>query len=168
MNAFVNAQFSYYPLTWMFHSRKVNNKINKLHERYLRIVHNNNTSTYEELLETDNSISDGFRNVQAFSIELYKVVNGFLPDIMEDVFPLNENLCCNTRNKRTFHSRDIRAAHFGSENLAPKGCELVPEEIKKSESVAPIKNMIKKWTPANCSCRLYIYIYIYIFQVSFV
>ena len=40
MNAFFNAQFSYCPLTSMFHSGKVNNKINKLHERCLQIVHN--------------------------------------------------------------------------------------------------------------------------------
>ena len=32
MNAFFNAQFSYCPLTWMFHSRKLNNKNNKLYE----------------------------------------------------------------------------------------------------------------------------------------
>ena len=103
MNAFFNAQFSYCPLTWMFHSRKLNNKINKLHERCLRIVYNNNTSTYEELLETDNSVSVHFQNVQALTIELYMVVNRFSPDIMKDVFPLNENSFYNTRNKRTFH-----------------------------------------------------------------
>ena len=103
MNAFFNAQFSYCPLTWMFHSRKLNNKINKLHERCLRIVYNNNTSTYEELLETDNSVSVHFQNVLALTIELYMVVNRFSPDIMKDVFPLNENSFYNTRNKRTFH-----------------------------------------------------------------
>ena len=147
MNAFFNAQFSYCPLTWMFHSRKLNNKINKLHERCLRIVYNNNTSTYEELLETDNSVSVHFRNVQALAIELYKVVNGFSPDIMKDVFPLSENFCYNIRNKRTFYSRHIRTVHFGSEtlsHLAPKIWELVPEEIKKLESVASFKNAIKK------------------------
>ena len=103
MNAFFNSRFSYCPLTWMFHSRKLNNKINKLHERCLRIVYNNNTSTYEELLETDNSVSVHFQNVQALTIELYMVVNRFSPDIMKDVFPLNENSFYNTRNKRTFH-----------------------------------------------------------------
>ena len=146
MNAFFNAQFSYCPLTWMFHSRELNNKINKLHERCLRIVYNNSTSTYEELLEADNSVSVHFRNVQAFAIELYKVVNGFSPDIMKDVFPLNENSFYNTRNKRTFHSRHIGTVHFGSEtlsHLAPKIWELVPEEIKKLESVASFKNAIK-------------------------
>ena len=86
MNAFFNAHFSYCPLTWMFHSRKLDNKINKLHEGCLRIVYNNNTSTYEELLETDNSVSVHFRNVQSLAIELYKVVNRFSPDIMKEIF----------------------------------------------------------------------------------
>ena len=150
----------------MFHSRKLNNKINKLHERCLRIVYNNNTSTYEELQEADNSVSVHFRIVQA--IELYKVVNGFSPDIMKDVFPLNANSFYNTKNKRTFHSRHIRTVHFRSEtlsHLAPKIWELVLEEIKKLEPVTSFKNAIKKWKPANCLCRLF---RTYIFQVGFV
>ena len=73
MNAFFNVQFSYCPLTWMFHSRKLNNKISKLHERCLRIVYNNNTSSYEDLLEIDNSVSIYIRNLQALAIELYKI-----------------------------------------------------------------------------------------------
>ena len=38
LNAFFNAQFSYCPLNWMFHGRKLNNKIRKLHKRYLQTV----------------------------------------------------------------------------------------------------------------------------------
>ena len=38
MKTFVYPQFNYCPLTWMFHSRQLNTKINKLHERALRIV----------------------------------------------------------------------------------------------------------------------------------
>ena len=168
MSVFLNAQFSYCPLTWMFHSRKLNNKINKLHERCLGIVYNNNTSMYEELLETENSISVHFRNVQALAIELYKVMNRFSPDIMKDVLPPNANSFYNARNKRKFHSRHIRTVHFGSEtlsHLAPKIWELVPEEIKKLEPVVSFKNAIKKWKPANCPYRL---CGTYIFQVGFV
>ena len=40
MNSFFNSQFNYCPLVWMFHSRSINNKINRLHERVLRIVYN--------------------------------------------------------------------------------------------------------------------------------
>ena len=56
MKAFFSGQFSYCPLIWMFHSRKVNNEINKLHERCLQMIYGDNKSCFEELLET-NSVS---------------------------------------------------------------------------------------------------------------
>ena len=39
MKAFINLQFGYYPLIWMFHNRTLNNGINRIHERALRIVY---------------------------------------------------------------------------------------------------------------------------------
>ena len=50
MKAFIESQFSYCLLIWMFHSRGVNNKINHLHERLLRIVYKDNISLFEDLL----------------------------------------------------------------------------------------------------------------------
>ena len=47
MKAFIESQFGYCPLIWMFHSRKLNNKINKLHERALRLVYKDQDSTFE-------------------------------------------------------------------------------------------------------------------------
>ena len=41
MKTFIESIFNYCPLTWMFHSRKLNNRINKLHERPLKIVYKN-------------------------------------------------------------------------------------------------------------------------------
>ena len=43
MKAFIDSQFNYCPLIWMFHSRQLNTKINKLHEIALRIVHEDPT-----------------------------------------------------------------------------------------------------------------------------
>ena len=156
MKAFFMAQFSYCPLTWMFHSRKLNNESNKLHERFLRIVYSENIS-FEKLLEIDNSVSVHHRNIQVLATELYKIVNGLSPEIMKEVFPFNENTSYNTRNKRKFHSRAIKSVVFGSEmlsHLAPKIWELVPVEIKNVESVASFNRAIKKWKPINCPCRL--------------
>ena len=50
MKAVINSQFGYCPLVWMFHSRTLNNRINKIHERALRMVYNDNISTFDELL----------------------------------------------------------------------------------------------------------------------
>ena len=38
MKTFIESQFNYCPLTWMFHSRQLNSKINKLHERALDVI----------------------------------------------------------------------------------------------------------------------------------
>ena len=54
MKTFIQSQFNYGSLTWMFHSRILNNKINKLHERALRLVYKNENLTFQDLLELDN------------------------------------------------------------------------------------------------------------------
>ena len=52
----ITCQFSYYSLIWMFHSRNLNNKINQIHERALKLVYQNNLS-FPELLDLDNSVT---------------------------------------------------------------------------------------------------------------
>ena len=50
MKAVINSQFGHCPLVWMFHNRTLNNRINKIHERALCMVYNDNISTFDELL----------------------------------------------------------------------------------------------------------------------
>ena len=40
VNAFYYSQFNYCQLVWMRHNRTNNNKINRLHERCLRLIYN--------------------------------------------------------------------------------------------------------------------------------
>ena len=51
--AFIESQFKYCPLVWMFHGRKINDKINKLHERALWIVYKDTITSFEEFLVKD-------------------------------------------------------------------------------------------------------------------
>ena len=70
MNAFFTSQFSYCPLVWICHSRTNNNKINRLHERCLRIVYNDKESSFNDLLEKDGSVSIQMRNTQILATEM--------------------------------------------------------------------------------------------------
>ena len=67
MNAFFISQFNYCPLAWMFHSRKLINKINRLHKRCLRITYSESSSTFEQLLTKGNSVSIHDRNLQVLN-----------------------------------------------------------------------------------------------------
>ena len=107
VKAFVSSQFKYCPLIWMFHSRQINHKINKLHERALRIVNNDHFSSFEVHLYKDKSVTVHQKNLQILATDLYKILNGLSPDITQDIFETKSNYY-NTRNAPGFSSRNIK------------------------------------------------------------
>ena len=70
----------------MFHSRKSNNKINLLHERALRMVYNDRISSFQDLLDKDNSFTVHHFNIQSLAIEMIKVTNNIATTIIGDLF----------------------------------------------------------------------------------
>ena len=68
MTSFVMSHFSYCPLVWIFHDRKSYNKINKIHERALRIIHKDSTSNFENLLIKSNSVSQNLSSQGTYDL----------------------------------------------------------------------------------------------------
>ena len=64
-------------------SRSLNNRINKIQERALRIVYQDSTSTFENLLNKDGSVTIHVKNIQILAIELFKVIKGSSTEIMK-------------------------------------------------------------------------------------
>ena len=155
MKSFISSQFGYCPLVWMFCSRRLNHRINKIQERALRIVYRDQSSTFEDLLTRDGSVSNHVRNLQLLATEVYKIVNGTSLDIMNEVFQLKETTRHNS--KFPFKTRNIETERYGKETLSflgPKIWALVPDDIKTSKSLVEFKQLIKTWIPINCPCRL--------------
>ena len=92
LRTFIDSQFNYCPLVWMFHSRTAHNKINKLHERALRVVYRDRSSTFEQLLEKDGSFSIHERNLQKLAIEMYKVKKIFVQNHFKISLPLEREV----------------------------------------------------------------------------
>ena len=55
--SFISSNFSYSPTSWIFCGKQNTNKLNKLQERALRIVYQDNASSYESLLAKGNFLS---------------------------------------------------------------------------------------------------------------
>ena len=137
---FVTSQFNYCPLVWMCHSRTLNNRINNIHLRALRIVYQDKQSSFEEL-----------------ATEIFKVKNGLSPIIMDEVFNFQENESYNLRSGIHLASRNTHTAHFGTDtisSLGPKLWKLIPDKIKHAPTLTVFKAEIKSWTTNNCPCRL--------------
>ena len=75
----------------MFHSRNLNNKINRIHERALGLVYQNKLS-FSELLDLDKSVTVHQKKLQVLVIEICKVKNGIAPELIKDIFKLQNPL----------------------------------------------------------------------------
>ena len=94
LKTFIESQFSYCPLIWMFCSSTTNKKINRIHERALRIVYRDYVSSFEELLNKDKSLTFHHRNIQQVAPEMFKIKNDLSPPFMKDIFTeANGELC---------------------------------------------------------------------------
>ena len=156
LNAFITSQFSYAPVVWMFHSRKLNNRINRIHERAIRLVYKDYTSSFDELLFKDNSFRIHHRNLQKLAIEIFKVKLGIAPDIMKNVFSIIENPY-HLWNETKFKSRNVNTVRCGIETasfVAPTIWSSIPRSYKECSSVNEFKAKIKCWHPENCPCKL--------------
>ena len=144
MKAFIESQFSYCPLIWMFHSRGVNNKINHLHEQSLRIIYKDTISSFEDLLEKDRSFTIHQRNVQSLAIELFNVKGNLSNNIMYDIFQTRK-INYNMRSQTDFASICVNTKKFGPNSpryFASKVWSMVPLETKTSGSIEIFKTKI--------------------------
>ena len=76
MNGFFKQQFNYCLLLWMCCNRSLNTKINRLHERCLRIVYNDKKSNFHELPVKDGSVSIHHQSFKKLPVELFNVSRG--------------------------------------------------------------------------------------------
>ena len=134
----------------MLHNRALNNRINKMHERVLRLVYQNKNLSFSELLELDNAVTIHQRNLQVLATEIFKRKNNLSPKIMKEVFDF-QGPYYNLRSETSqFRREKIKTTHYGIQSitfLGPTIWAMVPQNIKSSKSLQEFKKLIKVWKP---------------------
>ena len=140
----------------MFSSRKANNLINRIHERSIRIVSSDIESNFENLLGKNKEITIHQRNLQVLMIEVFKIINGYAPPIMDNIFIFRENTH-NLRNFQVILNENKITVRYGSETISyriPLLWAYFSEECKLTNSLSEFKSEIKTWKCDTCVCRL--------------
>ena len=156
MNSFFNSQSNYCPLVWMFHSRSINSKINRLHERVLSIVYNDFKSPYKNLLEKNGTVSIHIKNLQKLATETFKISKNFSVLLMSELFYQKVNHY-NLQNPYEFSIPNVNSVFHGQASiryLGPFIWQLVPSEFKDLNTVSAFKAVIRKWKSNIWPCRL--------------
>ena len=75
----------------------MNIKINRLHETCMRLIYEDKTSSFEELLEQDKSVLIHTRNLQMLPTEMFKVYPSMSPPIFSELFR-QRDICYDLRS----------------------------------------------------------------------
>ena len=156
MNAFMTSQFSYFPPIWTFHSRKTDHKINRIHERALRLAYKDNVSTFEQLLATNNSVTTYERNLQLLMTNIFKTKSKLNPDFMTDIFKersVSYNLLKGSDTLlpvvRTT-TYDIETVSYFRNKLWP----ILPSSLQSIPNLENFKKRIRSCRIKFCGCRI--------------
>ena len=96
----------------------MNNRINTLHEKALRLVYTNKLNlSFDDLLKEDKLVKIHQKNLQIFSTEIYKVKNDLGPKTMAGIFHFVEKLY-NLRNNSIIQRQANRTVYFGTESIS--------------------------------------------------
>ena len=167
MKAFILSQFTYCPLVWMLSERGLNNKINHLHEKALRIAYKDDVSDFKALLEKDNAVTIHVRNIQLLMTEIFKTQHSLNPTFMKEIFiPKNNQYAL--RNEQPIKLLRPRTTTFGEKSISFLGGKLWHElslETKQCVNLNQFRAQIKNWKATECNCHL---CRCYVAQVGFI
>ena len=156
MKAFILSQFNYCPLVWMFCNRTLNNKINHIHERALRITFKDMGSDFDTMLLRDNAVPIHIRNLQLLMIEVCKTKWELNPTFMKEIF-IEKHSTYGLRSCHNLLLPQARTTRYGLEMVSFLGSRLwqaLPNNLKQSDTLSSFKRRIKSWKGEECNCRL--------------
>ena len=154
--AFVESQFKYCPIIWMFHSRRTNNKINRLHERALRTVYDGDVSTFDQLHAMNKSFCIQHQNIQRLLIEIYKALHEISGNSLKELFVKRESTI-SLRSKPELVVSSVNSVLKGKNSLRYFGSAIwnsLPIEISEDHSISSFVTKIKQWKPIACPCTI--------------
>ena len=151
--AFINSNFLYCANVWHFGQKSNFWKLERVNKRALRIITNDYTSSYPELLEKARCNCIYVQNVHVILVECFKYINDVNPNILLNVFNFRSHRY-NTRGFQRLQLPQPSTEKHGINSfsfIAPELWNFLPDDMKLASDVNDFKLKIKNWKP-QCSC----------------
>ena len=148
IQSFVFANFNYCPLVWNFSSFKSLKKVEDIQKRALRFLHDDNESSYEELLIQTGKNSMNVNRLKSLCIDIFKTINDMNPYYLKEIF----ELAVKQRPVRQQHiynlkTISVRTTTFGTKSLTVLGPTVwnkLPAHLKSAKNLVDFKKLIKE------------------------
>ena len=122
-NSFIVSCFSYCPLVWHFCGKQNSDKLEKINERALRILYNDFTSSYDQLLSQHNTTTILISRLKIMTLEVFKCLKTLGPPCLHDLFTVKP-LEYNMRNPTKVIQPTRRCTTYGLRSISYVGAKL--------------------------------------------
>ena len=155
IESFIQSNFNFCPLVWMFTSPNSGRKIERVQERALRLLLNDYSCDYDLLLEKSKKSKVYTRIHRILAKEVYKTLNDYNPGYMKTIF--QKTLRENSRRPNNLRIQGFKGVTYGKNSLRTLGTQVwnnLPEDFKSAPNLSIFNNLIKVWSDFKCSCKM--------------
>ena len=153
-NAFILSIFLYCSILWHFCSNHDTYKMEKAQKRTLRLVLNNSTSSYLELLEKVNRPPLYVYRTKTIATEIFKCLTDISPNFFKNIFTIGDQPY-DLRVASKIIPPLVNSKTFGLKTFRYEGAPVwnkLSETLKNATDVNVFKNYINHWSGLTCRC----------------
>ena len=140
-NSFMLTNFNYCPLIWTFCGKTTIDKVNSVHKHALRVLLNEYTSSFEELLHTKEEVTIHERNLQKLMLEVYRCMTAENPSFLWE-FVNKKVLPYSLRMNNLLQLPNTRKNKYGNESLSFCG-SIIWNQLRNQYIAAKTDNELK-------------------------
>ena len=153
-NAFIASNFNYCNMVWHFCSNRSLYKLEKVHKQALRVVLNDYSSSYHNLLDKVSKPTLYVSRLKAIAIEAYRCKANENPDHINVMLnPLIKPY--NLRGGPHAEQPRVNTTSCGLNSFTYQVAKLwneIPSSIKDDNSLLHFKSLLSKWAGPECHC----------------
>ena len=154
--SFIQSNFNYCPFIWHFWSKANTEKLEKLQYRALRIVFNDYTSSYENLLNRVKLPTLHINRLRCIATETYKCINNLSPEYLRDLVEIKQSNY-SFRYENTVKIPTVRTVTYGQRSFKFESARVwnsLPNEMRTAASFSEFKGLIRTWAGTKCNCAM--------------
>ena len=153
-NSYINSNFNYCSVIWMFASKSNIDKLERTNKRALRFTTNKSHLSYEEICKQDKQLTVYQKCLKNAAVVLYKIRNGTAPEYLNELFSRHIS-DYELRDNDRLSLPNFNTVKYGKNSFMYFGAKLwnsIPSAIKSRSSLTIFKNEMSKWLMAHEDC----------------
>ena len=146
-NSYMNCNFNYCSVIWMFANKSTLDKIERTNKRALRFVTNKSHLSYNEICKKEKQLSIYKKCIKNMAIQMYKVKRGTAPDYISELFR-SHNSGYEMRDNSRLVLPAFNTVRYGKNSFSYLGAKIwnsIPVTIKNSVSLSTYKSALTGW-----------------------